>query len=157
MFSAGLSTYYVVAFPKAYERVITCACNRFGVDVADVYAIAWTESKFSSTAKSGAGAIGIMQVMPTTAKWCAEALNMEYKTEKLYDAEYNITLGVFYYSYLLKKFGDKEKALSAYNAGEGNVLNWMQNPPYKIHFRETVKYVKKVQFAIKIYDIRVKR
>ena len=98
-----------------------------------------------------------MQVMPTTAKWCAEALNMEYKTEKLYDAEYNITLGVFYYSYLLKKFGDKEKALSAYNAGEGNVLNWMQNPPYKIHFRETVKYVKKVQFAIKIYDIRVKR
>ena len=64
---------------------------------------------------------------------------------------------LFYYSYLLKKFGDKEKALSAYNAGEGNVLNWMQNPPYKIHFRETVKYVKKVQFAIKIYDIRVKR
>ena len=129
----GGNVYYRLRFPIKYYDEICRACKEFIVEPSVVFAVCWTESKFDRCAVSRSGALGVMQLKPATAEWCCRVLNVEYKREKLFDAEFNIRLGVFYYSYLLKKFNCKEKALAAYNAGEGNVIKWMKNNEYNIY------------------------
>lgn len=123
--------------------------NRYGVDVYVTLAVIATESGFNPRAVSYKGAVGLMQLMPSTAEWVSEKLNVEYNYDALFDAEYNIMLGTYYLSYLLKSF-DYEYAIAAYNAGEGNVREWqemgieVEDIPYK----ETREYVGKVNESI---------
>jgi hypothetical protein len=99
-----------------------------------VAAVAHTESKFVPTARSGAGAVGLMQLVPRTGRWLGAT--------NLTDPAQNIMAGAKYLKYLTDRFGgDQQKAIAAYNAGEGNVRRFGGVPP----FRETQNYLQRVR------------
>lgn len=109
-----------------------------------VAAVVQTESNFKPTARSGAGARGLMQLVPRTGRWMG-AKNLNNPSE-------NVRAGVKYLKYLNERFdGDQKKVLAAYNAGEGNVRRYGGVPP----FRETRNYVKKVTSAQKDFEDQV--
>lgn len=138
-------------FPTKYVDTITQQAQKYNIDQTLIYAVIWTESKFDSDAQSAKGARGVMQLLPSTARWCADELDQDYYDDRLLDAEFNIKLGVFYLAYLMGKYDEKE-ALAAYNAGEGNVQKWNG----EIKFKETRDYIKRVEFARKVYRIKSK-
>jgi soluble lytic murein transglycosylase-like protein len=99
-----------------------------------VAAVVQQESKFKPTARSGAGAMGLMQLVPRTGRWMG-ATDLMNPTQ-------NIAAGAKYLKYLTEQFhGDQQNAIAAYNAGEGAVRRFGGVPPY----RETLNYVQKVQ------------
>lgn len=102
-----------------------------GVDPAIAMAIARTESGFRHEAKSAHGAVGVFQLMPSTAK------RMGLNPYLLND---NIKGGIMYYKMMYKMFGSMELALAAYNAGPGNVKKYNAVPPYA----ETKRFVNKI-------------
>ena len=115
-----------------YEALITEAAAKYNVDPHLVAAVAQTESDFSQAARSDAGAIGVMQLMPDTAA----ALGVDP-----YDVKGNIEGGTQYLRQMLDTFGgDVTKAVAAYNAGPQAVKEYGGVPPYN----ETVGYVNKV-------------
>lgn len=113
------------------DRIIFEAGETQGVDPRFIHAVIWQESKYETHAVSHAGAQGLMQLMPATAKrfGCNDPNNPVE----------NITAGTKYLSWLLKRFsGNVELALAGYNAGEGAVDKYDGVPPYD----ETRNYVK---------------
>ncbi|HEX5884950.1 MAG TPA: lytic transglycosylase domain-containing protein [Pyrinomonadaceae bacterium] len=113
------------------DRIIFEAGANHGVDPRFIHAVIWQESKYKLEARSHAGAQGLMQLMPATAK--------RFGCEDPYDPVSNIKAGTKYLSWLLKRFsGNVELALAGYNAGEGAVDKYDGIPPYN----ETQKYVK---------------
>ena len=114
------------------DAIVNQMAAKYGVDSALIHAIIGRESNYDQNAVSGAGAIGLMQLMPDTA----ESLGVDP-----YDKEQNIEGGVKYLSQLLRTFdGDVRKAVAAYNAGPKAVKDYGGVPPYK----ETLKYVDNV-------------
>ncbi len=113
------------------DRVIFEAGVREGVDPRLIHAVIWQESKYKPAAVSHAGAQGLMQLMPATAK--------RFKCEDRNDPFANVEAGTTYLRWLLKRFdGDVSLALAGYNAGEGNVDKHDGVPP----FSETQNYVR---------------
>jgi hypothetical protein len=99
-----------------------------------IAAVVQAESKFKPTARSGAGAIGLMQLVPKTGRWMG--------AQDLHNPAQNISAGAKYLKYLNERFNGNETAvIAAYNAGEGNVKRFGGVPP----FRETRQYVRKVR------------
>lgn len=99
-----------------------------------VAAVVHTESKFVPTARSNRGAVGLMQLVPNTGRWLGAS--------NLNDPAQNIQAGAKYLRYLTDRFaGDQQKAIAAYNAGEGNVRRFNGIPP----FRETRNYIQRVR------------
>ena len=142
-------------YPVKYESEIKSAAAENGLADELVAAVVWTESGFDAGARSRRGASGLMQLMPATAKWCADVLGVEYEEEMLFDAKYNIRLGTFYLKYLYEKFGDERLALAAYNAGEGNVMKWLDAGLKEFPFKETANYVERVANAKYVYAVRL--
>jgi soluble lytic murein transglycosylase-like protein len=113
------------------DLIILRVGKREGVDPRLIHAVIWQESKYKPSAVSGAGAQGMMQLMPATAK--------RFNCADLSDPEQNIEAGTKYLRWLLKRFdGDVTLALAAYNAGEGSVDKYDGVPP----FGETQNYVR---------------
>ena len=118
---------------ESLDSIFEEAAQIYGVDVNLLKAIGKAESNFQADAKSSAGAMGIMQIMPATAN--------EYGVTNPYDPRQNIMAGAREISTLLERYdGDLELALAGYNAGIGNVAKYGGVPP----FRETQNYIKKV-------------
>ncbi|ORT99772.1 Soluble lytic murein transglycosylase precursor [Anaerovibrio sp. JC8] len=148
-------------FPYHYRQIVQVCSQEHGVDEFLVAAVIKNESNFKDKAVSTPGAIGLMQLMPDTAKWIAGEINDEsYSPEMLEAPEMNIYYGSWYLGRLLKDFhGNKILALAAYNAGHGNVEEWMKeygwdydfNDISAIPFRETEMYVKSVLKTEKKY------
>lgn len=115
------------------DLIIFRAGEREGVDPRFIHAVIKQESKYDPNATSPAGAKGLMQLMPATAK--------RFHCDDLKDQACNVEAGTKYLKWLLKKFnGDVSLALAGYNAGEGAVDKYEGIPPYG----ETETYVKKI-------------
>jgi len=113
------------------DRIIFEAAEEQGVDPRLLHAVIWQESKYKTDARSHAGAQGLMQLIPDTAK--------RFGCDNPNDPAKNIEAGAKYLSWLLKRFsGNVELALAGYNAGEGAVDKYDGIPPYN----ETQNYVK---------------
>ncbi len=141
-----------IVFPTKYAKFVEKYSKLYGVDENLVYAVILCESGFNPSVKSKKGAIGLMQLMPSTALWCAKKLDENYSDEKLYEPEFNIKIGVYYLAYLHTVFTSLDEVVMAYNAGEGNVKKWLQGNGEV--FSETSAYLTKIKFSIKVYNIR---
>jgi soluble lytic murein transglycosylase-like protein len=109
-----------------------------------IAAVVQAESRFKPTARSGAGAVGLMQLVPRTGRWMG--------ARDLTNPQQNIAAGAKYLKYLHERFdGNETKVIAAYNAGEGNVKRFGGVPP----FRETRKYVSKVRTYEQDFQNRV--
>lgn len=117
---------------NAYDHLIRAAAARHGVDPALVKAIIHTESAFNPSARSPVGAMGLMQLMPGTAR--------DMGVVNAYDPAQNIEGGVKYLAWLKRQFSNLNHVIAAYNAGHGNVKKHGGIPP----FRETQNYVRSV-------------
>lgn len=123
----------MLARAHQYNRPIKVYSKRYGVDESLVRSIIKNESCYQDKAKSPVGAIGLMQLMPGTAK--------DMKVSNPWNPEQNIQGGVKYIAEMLKAFkGNTRLAVAAYNAGPGNVRKYNGIPPFK----ETQTYVKRV-------------
>ncbi len=105
----------------------------------------YRESKFDPGARSRSGAIGLMQLLPDTARGIAiNTGGSRFVVRDLYDPEINVRYGAFYLRRLLRKYEDDERlALAAYNAGQANVDRWRERGA-GIEFPETRQYVDEV-------------
>ena len=118
---------------SVYAELIASAAEAHGVNPLLVQALIQVESNYQPRARSSRGAMGLMQIMPATAR--------EYRVRNAYDPKSNIDAGIRKLKGLLEKFGsDVTLALAAYNAGEGAVQKYNGIPPY----RETQNYVSRI-------------
>ena len=115
-----------------YADLITTMAQAHGVDPVLVRALIQVESNYRPTAKSHKGAMGLMQLMPSTAR--------QYNVRNPYDPKANIAAGVQHLKSLIDRLGATDLALAAYNAGEGAVKRFNGIPPY----RETRDYVRRI-------------
>lgn len=138
-------------------------------DLALVHALIRQESNFNATARSSAGAVGLMQLMPATANLVAKQLGMAHSAAKLHDPTHNVRLGTAYLESLLARFnGSYPLALAGYNAGPGRPARWVQEngDPRRgdldvidwiemIPFSETRNYVQRVMESVHVYRHRL--
>lgn len=144
-----------------YKSLMTNAANVQGVDVAWVHGITRQESRFMHYAKSHVGAAGLMQLMPTTARWAAKRAGVDnYKRSMINDLDTNVTIGTYYLSYTLGLMnGNKIMATAGYNAGPSRGKKWLgtqrlEGPIYAetIPFNETRNYVQRVMANMHMYN-----
>lgn len=110
--------------PEAYRltRLILKLSYYYKFHPYFILSVIDVESSFRMDAVSPKGALGLMQLMPDTAQWVAQSLNLTVRTDELFNPELNLKLGVHYLAYLRDKFnGDMKKALQAYNRGPAKV------------------------------------
>jgi len=126
---------------RKYHPIVVRAAKKYQVDQALLHAVITAESAYQSKAVSSAGAQGLMQLMPETAK--------RFSVTNSFDPEQNIFAGAWYLKILLKEFKTTALAAAAYNAGEGAVRRYQRKiPPYP----ETQKYVSKVLTFYQYYQ-----
>ena len=116
-------------YPLKYVEEVERYSEEYEIDKFLVYAIIKAESNFESNITSTSGACGLMQLMESTAKEMAGKVGYDYTVkEALYQPEVNIMLGTKYFSELLRQYNNNVPlALTAYNAGIGNVAKWIEN------------------------------
>jgi soluble lytic murein transglycosylase len=138
-------------YPLRYEAIVRAHARNYRLDPALLAAVIETESKFDATARSAAGAVGLMQLLPDTAQGIAERTGgAHFVPSDLLDPEINIRYGCWYLRHLLDRYGDERTALAAYHAGQSNVDRWRRQG-LGIQFAQTRYYVRKVERLKGIY------
>jgi soluble lytic murein transglycosylase len=138
-------------YPLHYEQIVRGHARNYSLDPALLAAVIYQESKFEADAKSKSGAIGLMQLLPDTAKGIAlHTGGSAFRVDDLYDPELNVRYGAWYLRHLLRKYGEERTALAAYNAGQDNVDRWRRDGR-GIQFSETRAYVSRVEELKQIY------
>jgi soluble lytic murein transglycosylase len=138
--------YLRMRYPLKYEEIVEGHARNYRLEPALLAAVIYRESKFDARAGSNAGAIGLMQLTPATARGIAlRTGGTRFELSDLYDPELNVRYGAWYLRHLLDAFdGDLRRALAAYNGGRGNVERG-------VVFPETREYVKRVLAARDAY------
>lgn len=140
-------------YPSPFRDSLQGNIQENKLDEAWVYGLMRQESRFVTHAKSTAGALGLMQVMPATARWVAKQLGMkDYRNVLVSQLDTNLKLGTYYMKNVLSTLGNSPiLASAAYNAGPGRARRWQADKPLEgaiyvecIPFDETRDYVKKV-------------
>ncbi len=138
-------------YPLGYEHIVRGHARNYRLDPALLAAVIYQESKFKADARSDSGAIGLMQLLPDTAKGIAvHTGGAAFRVDDLYDPEINVRYGAWYLRHLIEKYGDERTALAAYNAGQANVDRWGRAGG-GIRFSETRAYVARVEELKTIY------
>jgi soluble lytic murein transglycosylase len=138
-------------YPLHYDAIVRGHARNYRLEPALLAAVIYQESKFDAHARSSSGAVGLMQLLPSTAQGIATHTGgSKFRTSDLDNPEINIRYGAWYLRHLVNKYGDERTALAAYNAGQNNVDTWRANGS-GIRFSETRAYVDKVESLKKIY------
>lgn len=148
--------------PISYETEIRAAARRHDLDPYLVLAVVKCESSFRSDVRSQAGAVGLMQLLPSTAEWIAGQADWDGPAEpELTAVEDNLALGCYYLRFLLDLYqGEEVAAVASYHAGQGTVGTWLAEAGVTlavedIPYPETRDYVVRVldyqQLYMKIY------
>ncbi len=148
-----------VLYPLPYESLIRREAAKNNFDPLFAAGLMRQESTFQSDALSPTNAIGLMQVEPKTGKLLAKQLRLKFSTDKLFQPEYNIQLGMLYISGLLRLTGAPEYACAAFDAGEDRIAAWKAERNYEeipelvesIPFTETRDYVQIVLRNSEVY------
>ncbi len=148
-------------YPTAYTEWIKAYADEYGLDPYLVTSIMRCESSNDPSAVSGAGAIGLMQIMPDTGTWIAHKLGLDdvYDESMLYDPETNIRFGCWYLNFLSGRFdGNSMLMIAAYNAGHRAVENWLEDDRFStdgvltvIPYEDTERYYERVTKAYENY------
>ena len=148
-------------YPLDYAPIVSGNARLYHLDPALVAAVIYEESQFDPKARSGAGAVGLMQLLPDTARGIAlhtGGTKFDPATDLL-DPDLNVRYGCWYLNHLRQKYArypnGPELALAAYNAGQTNVDSWIDatpaGQPVVIRFAETRDYVADVERLEKLY------
>ena len=155
--SAFAGIVYGAYIPKRYRPVIESAAAEFSLEEELLFAVIRAESNFDPTAVSAAGAVGLMQLMPATARFAS--LQMKEPLDARVPMD-NVRMGAWYLQYLARKFSSIELLLAAYNAGEGVVARWIQDGAFDRNeqiltfpYKETTNYVRRVKNFYKFYKL----
>jgi len=133
--------YLRARYPLEYEHIIRGHARNYELDPALLAAVVYVESRFDPAARSEAGAVGLMQLLPDTARGIALRTGGDRFVEAdLLDPEINVRYGSWYLDHLRKRYGETRLALAAYHAGQGNVDEWLRDGG-GIAFPETRAYV----------------
>ena len=140
-----------IRYPLHYQAIVRGHARNYRLDPALLAAVIYQESKFRPHARSSSGAIGLMQLLPDTAKGIAiHTGGSRFRVSDLDDPEINVRYGAWYLRHLLDKYGDERTALAAYNAGQENVDTWRREGK-GIAFAETRHYVSRVEHLKTLY------
>jgi len=151
-------------FPVLYRDVIEANAQRYGLDPGWIYGVVRQESGFVVDARSPAGAVGLMQLMPSTGRETLRKLKLGARTaEALLSVEHNVRLGVTYLKGVLERYGGHQVlATASYNAGPNRVASWVPESELDadvwvetIPYNETRGYVKNVLAFAAVYDYRL--
>ena len=138
-------------YPLRYTEIVNGHAHHYKLDPALLAAVIYQESRFRADARSSSGAIGLMQLLPSTARGIAlRTGGNRFVVNDLYDPEINVRYGSWYLRHLLDKYHDERLALAAYNAGQANVDDW-RSKGEDIQFSETRAYVSRVEWLKDIY------
>jgi soluble lytic murein transglycosylase len=147
--------------PLEYENAIRTEANRYGLDPALVAAVAEAESGFTPDSRSSEGAVGVMQILPGTARFISrQPTRPSPSPERLTEPEVGFAYGAWYLRYLIDRHGNVPSALAAYNAGESNLSRWEAGAelkgrslrvPQDIPFTETRDFVSRVEELAGLY------
>ena len=153
-------------FPIAHLNLIEQNARRQSIDPALIYGLIRQESAFMEDARSSVGALGLMQLMPGTAKLTSRKLGIRYPgKQRLLEAENNIPLGAAYFRKMLDRYDNSPVlAAAAYNAGPHRVQRWLPDEKLpaslwlmRIPFSETHGYVQRVLAYATVFDWRKQR
>ncbi len=143
---------YRMRYLAPFRDVFREYAGAYGLEEAWVLGLVRQESRFIPEARSVAGAAGLMQLLPTTARWVAQRIGYKgYSPKRVVEVETNVTLGARYLQHMLERTGHPVLASTAYNAGPSRALRWQPAQPLEgaifiesIPFDETREYVKRV-------------
>jgi soluble lytic murein transglycosylase len=143
--------YQRVRYPLRYEAIVRAHARNYDLPPTLLAAVIYAESKFDANARSEAGAVGLMQLLPETARGIAVRRGGNgFVDSDLLDPEINVRYGSWYLRHLLDRYHDVRTALAAYHAGQGNVDEWLRDGG-GIRFPETRHYVETVLDAQQVY------
>jgi soluble lytic murein transglycosylase len=143
--------YLRARYPLEYEHIIRGHATNYGLDPALLAAVVYVESRFDPNASSDAGAVGLMQLLPETAKGIAlRTGGTRFVVADLRDPEINVRYGSWYLDHLRRRYGEMRTALAAYHAGQGNVDRW-RRAGTGIGFPETRAYIDEVERMRDVY------
>jgi len=143
--------YLRTRYPLEYEHIVRGNAKNHDLDPALLAAVIYAESRFDPSARSAAGAVGLMQLLPHTAKGIAlRTGGAHFVVADLRDPEINVRYGSWYLDHLLDRYEDSRLALAAYHAGQGNVDRWRREGR-GIAFQETRSYVDDVIRVRQVY------
>lgn len=161
---ALIALYFNIKYPLKYKNEILKYSSVYDLNPAFVASLINAESSFNSNAVSHKGAVGLMQILPSTAEYISKLINDEsFSTNNLFDPETNIKYGCFYLSYLKNRFYFEREVLCAYNAGETIVSGWLKNKDLSyngkqlniIPYSVTQNYVNKIMEGKKHYTRKI--
>lgn len=150
---------FSMRYPMPYREALETGARAQQLDEAWVFGLVRQESRFIADARSSAGAMGLMQLMPATARWVAQRMGLgKFSGGEIREVETNATLGSYYLKHVLDELGHPVLATAAYNAGPNRARRWTDIKPMEgaiyaetIPFSETRDYVKKVMANASVY------